>query len=76
MIKKIILFLLSLVFINSVMADAMIKTENVAMADQLRQDGKIYVVVVVLLILFIGIASYLWIIDKKIARLENELKNK
>ena len=76
MIKKIFLFLLSLVSIKSAMADVMIKTEDVAMADKLREDGKIYVVVVVLLILFIGIASYLWIIDKKIARLENELKNK
>ena len=58
------------------MADELVKTEDVAMADKFRADGKIYVVVFVLLIVFIGIAVYLFMMDRKVSRLENELKNK
>jgi CcmD family protein len=43
------------------------------MADALRANGKIYVVVTVLLIIFIGIVVYLISIDRKATRLQNEL---
>ena len=46
----------------------------VEMADTMRASGKIYVVVAVLLILFVGIIIYLIRLDKKITRLENESK--
>ena len=42
------------------------------MADAMRSDGKIYVVVVVLATIFAGIFAYLIIIDRKITRLEKE----
>ena len=42
----------------------------VEMADRLRADGKIYVVVVVLLTIFIGIIAYVVRLDRKIGRLE------
>ena len=51
-------------------------TEPVEMADALRQSGKIYVVVGVLSIIFIGIVVYLISIDRKLSKLEKELKNK
>jgi CcmD family protein len=43
------------------------------MADTMRSNGKIYVVVVVLATIFAGIFAYLIYLDRKITRLE---KNK
>lgn len=45
------------------------------MADKLRADGKIYVVVVGLSIILLGILTYLFSIDKKVTKLEKEIKN-
>ena len=42
------------------------------MADTMRSNGKIYVVVTVLATIFAGIFAYLIYIDRKIARLEKE----
>lgn len=44
---------------------------NVEMADTLRSNGKIYVVVAVVLTIFLGIIFYLIRLDRKIAKLEN-----
>ena len=49
---------------------------QIPMADAFRSDGKIYVVVGIVLILLIGFFLYLWRVDKKIDKLEEELKNK
>lgn len=47
----------------------------VEMADNFRAEGKIYVVVVVALTIFIGMAIYLFTIDRKITKLaEKETK--
>jgi CcmD family protein len=46
------------------------------MADGLYQSGKIYVVVTVLSVIFIGIVIYLIMLDRKISKLEKEIKNK
>lgn len=43
---------------------------RVQMADTLRDNGKIYVVVAVLLTIFAGIIFYLVRLDKKITKLE------
>ncbi len=48
---------------------------EIEMADTLRQDGKIYVVVVVLLTLLAGVFFYLVSLDRKVSRLEKQLKN-
>jgi CcmD family protein len=45
------------------------------MADLMRSNGKIYVVVAVIAIIFAGIIVYLVSIDRKTAYLEEELKN-
>lgn len=48
----------------------------VEMADGMRQSGKIYVVAAVLLVIMIGIFGYLIMLDRKISKLEKELKSK
>lgn len=40
------------------------------MADTMRSNGKIYVVVVVCLIILIGLFLYVWGIDRKISKIE------
>ncbi|HXB41180.1 MAG TPA: CcmD family protein [Bacteroidia bacterium] len=42
------------------------------MADTMRENGKIYVVVLVLSIVFVCLATYLIIIDRKLKKLENK----
>lgn len=49
---------------------------KVDMAFDLRSSGKIYVVVLVLLVIFAGVAFYLFLLDKKISRLEKEEKQR
>ena len=47
---------------------------DVTMADQLRSDGKIWVVVAVIATVFAGIIIYLINIDSKISKIEKEMK--
>jgi predicted membrane protein len=47
--------------------------QKVEMADTMRSNGKIYVVVAVCLTILIGLFIYVFILDKKITRFE---KNK
>ncbi|MBM3432416.1 MAG: CcmD family protein [Bacteroidetes bacterium] len=44
----------------------------VTMADQMRSDGRIYVVIAVMLTILLGITFYLVRLDKKISRLEKQ----
>ncbi|KAA3436108.1 CcmD family protein [Rufibacter hautae] len=44
------------------------------MADVMRRDGKIYIVVAVLVSVLLGILLYLIGLDKKITKLERELR--
>lgn len=69
MIRK-TLILLTFFFLSIVAALAQDTSNRVAMADTLRDNGKIYVVVAVLLTIFAGIIFYLVRLDKKISRLE------
>lgn len=46
------------------------QTESVEMADTMRSNGKIYVVVGVILIIFVGIVINMIRIERKINRLE------
>lgn len=49
--------------------------ESPEMADALRQNGKIYVVVVAVTIIVAGMLTYLISLDRKVSRLErNETK--
>lgn len=46
--------------------------EEPEMADIMRSNGKIYVVVAVCLTILIGLFLYAWRIDRKISKLEKE----
>lgn len=46
--------------------------ESIEMADQMRSEGKIYVVVAVLAVILVGLFIYLFTIDRKVSRLEKE----
>ncbi|GAB3826557.1 CcmD family protein [Pontibacter rugosus] len=48
---------------------------EVEMADTLRQDGKIYVVVIVLLTVMVGLILYLVSLDRKVSKLEKQVRN-
>lgn len=48
---------------------------EIEMADTLRRDGKIYVVVIVLLTVLAGMIIYLVLLDRKVSKLEKQLKN-
>ena len=56
----------------SVVAYCQPQTDVPQMADGFRADGKIYVVVLVLSVVFVCLATYLIIIDRKITKLENK----
>ncbi len=43
--------------------------------DFLRSTGKIYSVVAAIVIIFLGIAYYLWRLDQKITKLEKQIKD-
>ncbi|UOE52513.1 CcmD family protein [Mucilaginibacter sp. SMC90] len=45
---------------------------EIEMADLMRSSGKIYVVVTTIAITFLGLAIYLFSIDRKLKRLEKE----
>ena len=44
-------------------------------ADFLRSVGKIYVVVAVIVAVFLGLAFYLWRLDRRLSDLENQIDN-
>lgn len=46
------------------------------MADTMRSEGKIYVVVAILLIIFAGLIAYLVTLDRKVTRMEKKLPEK
>lgn len=49
------------------------QAQSVEMADTMRSSGKIYVVIVTIIIIFAGLAIYLFTIDRRLKKIE---KNK
>ena len=72
MTKRILLSLTLLLFNVSLWA----QKPDVQMADTMRDNGKIYVVVAVILAIFIGIIIYLIRLDRKMTRLEKDIHSK
>jgi CcmD family protein len=66
--KKILLTILAVVML-AIQANA--ETE---MADTMRSNGKIYVVIAVLATIFAGIFAYIVYLDRKIAKIEKTTK--
>ena len=50
--------------------------QNAEMADTFRSEGKIYVVVAVVLIVLAGLIIYLFMLDRKLTRLERMIDEK
>jgi CcmD family protein len=48
--------------------------QDVEMADKFRADGKIYVVIIVFSIILTGLFVYLFSLDRKIGKLEEQNK--
>jgi cobalamin synthase len=46
------------------------------MADTMRSEGKIYVVVGIILIVLVGLIVYLVLTDRKVSRLEKQLSDR
>ena len=68
------LFLRLTIFIVYLFAHIVCFAQNkIEMADSMRSNGKIYVVVAVCLLILIGLFVYVFLLDKKISRFE---KNK
>jgi CcmD family protein len=67
------LLLLTLLF-NATAALAQAPTAEPEMADGLRANGKIYVVVAVVVIIVAGLLVYLVSLDRKVSRLEEQIK--
>lgn len=65
MIKKIFFALCFLLFSSLVFAQT-----TVDMADTMRSNGKIYVVIAIILTIFAGLIFYLIRIDRKITKIE------
>ena len=65
------LFLICFFILFSTISQAQDKVE---MADVLRSNGKIYTVVAVCLTILIGLFAYVFLIDRKISKLEKEQK--
>jgi len=53
-----------------------LNAQPIEMADTMRSEGKIYVVVAILLVIFLGLISYLVLLDRKITRIEKKLPQK
>lgn len=68
MVRKIISLLFS-VFANTFL---LAQDTGVAMADTMRSNGKIYVVVAVIVTIFAGIVIYLVRLDRKLTKLEQQ----
>jgi CcmD family protein len=66
-------FILTLSLILSFALNILAQNSNgVEMADSLRSSGKIYVVVLVISVVFIGLAIYLFSIDSRLKKIEKQ----
>jgi hypothetical protein len=70
--NKLLTALLSLFTVLAANAQA----SNVEMADTMRSEGKIYVVLGIILIVLAGLIAYLVLMDRKVARLEKQLSDR
>lgn len=70
--KKITLILMMLISTLNLFA----QTNDVEMADALRSNGKIYIVVICVVIILLGLLFYLFAIDKRLKMLEKKSDSK
>jgi len=64
-----------LLFVTALLSTALMHAqddEKVDMADTMRSNGRIYVVVAVVVVILLGLILYLIRLDRKISRMERE----
>lgn len=66
-------FFFSLVTLLLFAVSVFSQSQEVPMADGMRAEGKIYVVVAIVLVILFGLMGYLVFIDRKVTKLEKEL---
>jgi uncharacterized membrane protein len=71
--SKRIVFVLSFFILLSARLYAQTEVE---MADAMRANGKIFVVVGIILIVLAGLIAYLFLMDRKVKRLEHRLNER
>lgn len=69
---KLLFTLLASLFFSGI-SIAQETTSNIQMAERFYGEGKIYIVIAVMTIIFLGIVLYLIRLEKKIKKLENEV---
>ena len=69
---KLKIFSLLFVFLTTILTTAHAQAESV---DFMRSIGKIYAVVAVIVLIFIGILLFLIYLERKVSRIENQFKN-
>lgn len=74
MVKRFLLTLIGAIFTAFAFAQEQTTNNSVEMAEALRQDGKIYVVVVVLSLIFLGLTLFLIVVDRRVRKLEKQLE--
>lgn len=67
-LKKILFFVLMALNVSLFAQD----NRPVEMADAMRSNGKIYIVVAVCLTILLGLFLYVWNVDRKLSKLEKE----
>jgi CcmD family protein len=67
--KKLVFLTIMLLSYIAVFAQ---QTQSVEMADTMRSSGKIYVVIATIVIIFAGLAVYLFMIDRRLKKIEKE----
>jgi CcmD family protein len=64
-----------LLFVCALVANV-VSAKQVEMADGMRADGKIYVVVVIILVILFGLFTYLFLLDRKLNKMDQQLKER
>ena len=73
--KNLIVVLICIfMMLDSALVCALDVGEVIEMADSMRESGKIYVVVAVLSIIFLGLAIFLFTIDRRIRNIEKNTR--
>ena len=65
-----------LAFCLTTISSSLAQAQNVEMADTFRSEGKIYVVVAIVLIVLTGLIIYLFMLDRKMNKIERMIQDK
>ncbi|MFN0257040.1 CcmD family protein [Pedobacter ureilyticus] len=63
---------LTILFLLFSSLNLLAQNNDIEMADQLRADGKIYIVVICIVIILVGLLIYLFSLDKRLKLLEKK----